>query len=186
MSSRLRLTALLALGALALHQLRYLVAHGEQAGAALASEGHAYLGVVALVVAVVLGAAMLDFGLALLRARGGAPSAGRRWLALSSALLVIYVCQESLEGVLVAHHASGLAAVLGNGGWVSLPLALAIGGIVAVLLRGAELAIGTRRRGRRPAPRAGVVARLESAERLSANLLARHLAGRAPPSYSCG
>jgi len=42
-----RLVALIALGALALHQLRYALAHGPEAGAALAREGHAYLQLVA-------------------------------------------------------------------------------------------------------------------------------------------
>lgn len=187
MSARLRLTALLGVGAFGLHQLRYLLAHGEESGAALAREGHAYLGMLVPLVAILLGAAALDFGIGLLRARHEGPSAKARWIAISTALLCIYVCQESFEGVLVAQHESGLAAVVGSGGWMALPLGVAIGGIVALLLRGAQLAIAARRRTR---PCAGsslgpLAALPDSSDLQNRNLLARHLAGRAPPSHCC-
>src|SRR5918999_483591 len=43
--SMFRVVALLAAGALSLHELRYLVGHGEQAGQVEAAQGHGYLAV---------------------------------------------------------------------------------------------------------------------------------------------
>jgi hypothetical protein len=188
LGSRLRATAVLAAGALALHQLRYLFGHGREAGMALAREGHAYFELVAPLVAVLLGAALLQLMLALVSRRGGrrpasAAPLGRRWIALALALLAVYVVQESLEGVLCAAHPGGIAALVGDGGWIVVPLAAAIGLLSALLLRGAEAALG-----RASAPpslataRAGVhSARLVATDPPRLSVIGLHLAGRAPP-----
>lgn len=145
--SRLRIAALLAAGAFGVHQLRYLLAHGDGAGAALASEGHAYLEALAPAVPVLLGAAALEFLLALV-ARRATPERRYRWAAVTTTLLAVYVCQESLEGLVAAGHPAGLAAVLGNGGWVAVPLAGVIGLGIALLLRGADRALAAAARSR--------------------------------------
>src|SRR3954451_5032365 len=66
---RLRCFALLGAGALALHELRYLIAYGGDAGRALDDQGHGYLGTAAALVAVDLVASVATLVAALLRAR---------------------------------------------------------------------------------------------------------------------
>lgn len=186
MSSRLRSVALLGAGSLALHQLRYRIAYGEDTPAALAREGHGYLDALAPLVALLVGAAVLDFVLAI-ASRGG-PRAGprTRWIAASLTLLAVYLCQESLEGLLAGGHPSGLAAMFANGGWVSLPLAGALGAVLALAVRGADAALARRARGP-----ARVRRQLQSSTRRpphpprrAADVHSRHLAARAPPRAS--
>lgn len=181
MSSRLRIAALLAAGAFGVHQLRYVVAHGDGAGTALANEGHAYLAALAPPVAVLVGAAALDFLLALFL-RSGATEHRYRWLAVTACLFAVYVSQESLEGLLASGHPAGLAAVLGNGGWVALPLAGVIGLGVTLLLRGADsvLARTTRRRHSHVVRISSSPARA-ALDKPTPDPLAWNLAGRGPP-----
>lgn len=185
MSSRLRLTALLAVASLGVHQLRYLIANGEDTAAALARDGHAYLDAAAPLVAVLLGVALLDFILALLARRAPQPSGGQRWVAITLTLVAIYVCQESLEGVLAAGHAGGPFAAFANGGWVALPLAAVIGTFVTFALRGADAALVRRSRAQPAARRVSITSeRPRSVERPLIGPLATHLAGRGPPAAS--
>jgi hypothetical protein len=131
-STDARFVALLALGALALHQLRYALAHGADASAALEREGHAYL---ELAIGPVLTLALAAIVVSLIRrawtpARLSAPSPLRMFAANTVALLAVFSVQELAEGFLFAGHASGLAAILGGGGWLALPLAAAIGALL--------------------------------------------------------
>jgi hypothetical protein len=75
----------------------------------------------------------------LIRGTEGASPSGtsltRRIAVFAAALLAIYLTQESLEGMLLVGHP---AASLANGGWLALPLALAIGAISALLARALE------------------------------------------------
>jgi hypothetical protein len=140
-----RRASLLALAALALHQLRYSLAYGGDAGAALERQGHSYLGdlgaiVVAFAVSLAL-ARLLAATLGRLRPEPAARALPRAALAFAAALLAIFATQELSEGALSAGHPGGLAAVLANGGWLALPLAAALGLLVAIadrLLAGAE------------------------------------------------
>src|SRR3954451_21619667 len=94
---RLRCFALLGAGALALHELRYLVAYGGDAGRALDEEGHGYLGTVAALVdaaVVASGATLVAASVRRRRPPPRAPSCRLRWLGASVALLIIYVAQE--------------------------------------------------------------------------------------------
>lgn len=97
--------------------------------------------------------------------------------------MAIFVAQEWAEGLLSAGHPSAVLEPLAHGGWVVVPLALVLGAAVALLVRGAELALargGTR-------PRVGPGGPIVSAGlrvrvwRPRASLLALNLAGRAPP-----
>src|SRR5690349_25105059 len=90
-----RRASLLALGALALHQLRYELAYGGDASSALAHQGHSYLGglapiLVALAASVVC-ARLLAAAIGRLESASARP-AGRRaeWLAFAAALLAIF------------------------------------------------------------------------------------------------
>jgi hypothetical protein len=188
---RLRVAALIGGAALGVHESRYLLAYGGRSGEELARQGHAYVPFVTPLVAGLLALAAVQLFTAVTRARdtGAAPRARpplwRLWLFASAALLAVYVGQELLEGVLSSGHAHGVAAVFAHGGWVCAPLATGFGALVALGLRGAELAVraaarrATLRRPERatsggPRPLALSFARISSP-------LAAKLAGRAPP-----
>lgn len=177
-------------GVLGVHELRYRIAFGGQADATLAHHGHGYLTaltpLLALLVAVALGQVLVRAA----AARPTAPTAGvrvrRLWPASSVALLGVYIGQELLEGLLAPGHPSGWAAVLGGDGWVVVPLALALGALVVLALRGARLAESSsaaRIPGcllTRPLP--AVPRRRNTAVVvLRGRVLAEHLAGRGPP-----
>jgi hypothetical protein len=154
---------LLPAGALTVHALRYLLVFGGGTREELAHTGHGYLGLLAPVVALLAAAGIGLLIRRLSRAwRTGEDKARRTsgaltWLALSAALAALYVGQELLEGVLAAGHPGGLAGVFGDGGWMALPLAVAIGGLLALALRGANAAAALvarlARARRKPLPR---------------------------------
>jgi hypothetical protein len=131
---RVRLASILAVGAFALHQLRYLLAFGGSASAELAQDGHRYMSDLLPPLSVLVLAAVVA---TLIRGTEGASPAraplARRIAVFAGALLAIYVGQELLEGLVTSGHASGLAAVLAGGGWIALPLALMIGTLAALL-----------------------------------------------------
>ena len=109
----------------------------------------------------------------------------RIWALCALLLLGLYCAQELTEGALAAGHAGGLAGVAGSGGWLALPLAIAVGGILALMLRAGDALVqllsGLRSRRRvAPAPRS---TRLASAPRSDWRLAGRFgvSAGRAPP-----
>lgn len=136
---RAQSASLIAIGAFAVHQLRYLLAYGGQSDEELSRQGHDYLGhAVPLLLGLVLAALIAR----LVRARisGGPPSAERRIKATSYAIGIaaVFCCQELMEGVLFAGHAAGLAAIFSAGGWAALPLAAVFGVLAAFIDRGME------------------------------------------------
>jgi hypothetical protein len=177
----LRWGACLSVGLVAVHQLRLL--------AAPSSNGHAP--VVALLVpagVLLTGAALAVAGelVGIRRGRAPAPSRWslrRVWLVATLALIALFVAQELLEGLLLHGHGAGLVGVFGLGGWTALPLAVAVGGIVALIMVGVRSALarvaGAGRR--RERPRAVARRRLAAWWR-AAGVLARNLASRAPPA----
>ena len=185
---RLRAGALLGLGALSVHELRYLVGYGQDAGRALSAHGHSYLTLATTLV--VLGC-ILALGVFLAAiARGDGNRRGRRSkllpVAVSAALalIAIYSVQELLEGLVASGHPSGVAGVWGAGGWSAAPIASAIGVVIALLLRGAEAVLAHFGRGRTRLRWRGCVPAPRPPERPAIARqvgLARHLAGRAPP-----
>jgi hypothetical protein len=153
---KVRLASILAVGAFGLHQLRYLIAFGGSS----AAEGHRYMSDLLPPIAVLVLAAALA---TLIRGTEGATSErtplARRIAVFAGALLAVFVGQELLEA-LVAGHAAAPATVLSGGGWIALPLALAIGTLAAVLARvleGVERAIAVIHAERPPRPRAPAV-----------------------------
>jgi hypothetical protein len=194
-----RAASLLSLGALAVHELRYLLAYGDQAGEALASQGHAYLsdlgGVLIAVVLAALLAALLGTALAPPPRRRGQSAGGsfpRTAAVYALALFAIFCAQELTEGAVAAGHPAGLAAILAHGGWIALPLALAAGAVsslASLALRGVEgaLAQGKPRRPPRERPPAVVEPRSDPAGLPLALLnLAFGFARRPPPLLPAG
>jgi hypothetical protein len=189
-AGRFRLAALLAAGALAVHELRYALAYGDHAGSAASAQGHAYLSVV---VPVVVLAALFAAAQALLRFAGGSASGDRRrrltrlWLGCTVALAAAYCGQELLEGWLTAGHPAGVAGVLEHGGWIGLACAPVIGGLVALAVRGAAAAIEPTAAAAAWRPRPVVAPAIASPQpvfQTSPNPVARFLAGRGPPATS--
>jgi hypothetical protein len=183
----LRATALVTVAALALHELRYLIGYGGGTPEALASQGHAYLPVAGALAGALLLVAAAQLTGRLLRGHGekAAPRMGVAWAWASVALLAIFVGQESLEGLLSSGHPEGIAAITANGGLVAIPLAVVLGGLVALGLRGAtRLVAAAAWGGRRSLTRSrSLVLRPRFRDAApAAGVLALNLAGRAPPS----
>ncbi len=196
MPLRIRAAALMPAAVLTVHQLRFQLAFGADANAKLASEGHAYLGafapLAAMLVAIAVGLFLARIALA---ARGGgAPGAPgglsfrRAWPLAAVALLTIYCVQELGEGILLSGHPCGFAGVFGEGGWLAVPLALALGAVVAAALRVSDAAVAwVAARASRPQPTPAPPRRaLRPAPvfRFAPQPLAAAAAGRAPPVAS--
>jgi uncharacterized membrane protein YidH (DUF202 family) len=189
-ASWLRTAALLPAGALAVHQLRYLLAYGDGAQHALQRSGHGYLSVVELLIGLVLALALGGLLRRIAQARLAERQLGFRALALacSVALLTIYAGQELLEGLLAPGHGCGLAGVFGAGGWLAVPLALVGGAGMALVLRTADEAVEAAAQAVRlpaglPWLRSAPVGVLigGKSSTLTTSPLARHPAGRGPP-----
>ena len=155
-----RVGALIAAGSVVVHEGRHMIC------------GHPQLGMFGPLVAV---------GLAL--AVGSWIASSERattWRMTTVALLAIFMVQESFE-VAVAGGA------IDRGAWIALPLAIAIGGLIALVLRSARAVEG----GIRPwspvayefSPARRIAVPAPVSRRLDAPL-ARLLAGRAPPLAS--
>jgi hypothetical protein len=183
----LRRIALLVGGAFAVHQLRFVVSYGDNAGRILHEAGHEYLPFAGAAAAVLLLLATVLFGRSLAHAGAGATSQTRAvvfrrlWVENAIALVAIYVAQEGLEGALAPGH-----PIWAHGGWTVVPLAIVVGGLTALVVVGAEKALAAvAGRAARPSAedwslgRAGSSA--ASVMRVELDAVARHLVGRAPP-----
>jgi hypothetical protein len=188
---RIRAAALISVGALAVHDLRFVLAYRGGTAKELSVTGHGYLGDVTPLAMGVLALAIAAFAWRLLHPHGEEtrlPSTRRMWAFLSGVLIAIYASQEWIEGQLSAGHAAGLAGIFGSGGWLAVPLALIVALVIALLLRGAETAIALagRSRGRswlRPRPLVTLSA--PSVWRpVPGDALAYSLAPRGPPLAS--
>jgi hypothetical protein len=185
----LRGAALLAVGALSLHELRYRLIDGTAAG----GHGHSYMPLAVALGTVLLVLACASFARTLLRAlRGvdddpGPPAFRVLWPAASAALLGVFFLQEWVEGWVAPGHPAGFGHVAAHIGWAGVGFAVALAAVIALLLRGAHATVRAlaRRRAlprRRPARAAAAPLRLLFVPRL--DVLAAHLAGRAPPRIS--
>jgi hypothetical protein len=183
----LRAAGLVATGALAVHELRFLLAGDAAAGE---QAGHGYLPLVGLASVVLLALCAGRLAEVLERARrtGRAESHGvpflRAWLGLGVAISIVFCAQELLESAVAVDRAAGLAGVVGGGGWIAFPLAVAVSALLAMGLTGARRAVRAAARAARAlAPRRRPVARrpLPAAHPPLSGVLARNLAGRAPP-----
>jgi hypothetical protein len=181
---------LLPIAAFAVHQLRYELAYGPHASAALAAQGHGYLDSMGPWLAVLLALGLGSFLTRLARVAGGrAELRARRSFAglaalASVALLTIYSVQEWLEGVFAVGHPAGLEGVFGHGGYWAVPLSVLAGLLVASLLRFASAAVEVVARLTARRPLASPVfpsGRPGAFSTVLSSPLARRSAGRAPP-----
>src|SRR4051812_22722563 len=176
----LRAGAMLAAGSLAVHELRFMAGYGGEGSVG----GHAYLVWLAPLVALALAAAC-GVWLARVGRDGAAPRPTLTWLGASASLALAYVTQETIEGLTSAGHPDLLA----HGGWIAAPAALAVGALVALMLRGSHAADRAAAVAARPwsplapTPAAPLALALPVAAPLAPRpgVLARRLAGRAPP-----
>jgi hypothetical protein len=182
---------LLPVAALGVHELRYRLAYGSDANAALASQGHGYLDSLAPWLVLLLGLALGAFLVRVARALAGRAGTGPRrsfaalWVLATASLVAIYSAQELLEGVFAAGHPSGLPGLFGHGGWWSLAAAVVIGAALAALLRlGSAVVAAAARLAARPRsrPAHSRPVRPRSALLTPLGVLATAAAGRAPPS----
>jgi hypothetical protein len=196
-SPRVRAAALMPAAVLTVHQLRYLLTFGGGTGSELEKEGHQYLSAlaapIAMLVAIVIGLFFARLASAWREGaeeEEGAPHSGflRLALLIGAALLVLYSCQELLEGMLSTGHPGGFEGVFGQGGWWAVPLAFACGAIIAAALSGARAAIRwAASRARCPRTSHGRPAPARRPRRLALPRLvplAGAAAGRAPPLAS--
>jgi hypothetical protein len=151
--------ALVPPAAFAVHQLRFLLAFGNGAGAELEKTGHSYLHSLVPWIVALLGLAAGLFLRAFGRALGGRHRLARTWtasfltlwVACTFALVVIYTVQELIEGAVLAGHLPGLVGVFGFGGWWSVPASAAVGLVLAAVYCGVDVVLTevTRRVGAR-------------------------------------
>jgi len=179
-----RLAAILAFGAFALHQLRYLAVSSAE----LTQPTHGYVtDLLPLLGVLILAAALATLVRATESASPERAPLGRRIAVFATALLAIYIGQESIEGLTTGGHPFGAADTIADGDWLAVPLALALGALAAVLARALEavehaIAVVHAERPLQPRPsriRGHAVA--ARALRLASSPLAFGLARRPPP-----
>jgi hypothetical protein len=180
--------------AMAVHELRYLLAYGGAAGAELQRTGHSYLHSVVPWIVVVVALVAGGFLRALGRAFSGQMSVPRyamsfagMWLACAVSLVAIFACQEFLEGMFATGHPAGLAGIFGYGGWWAIPAAVCVGLVLAAVLHGARWVLRevARRRARSTALWTGpavAVPRPRDAALVALAPLVGGWSGRGPPA----
>jgi hypothetical protein len=182
---RLRAAVLTLVGVLAVHDGRYLFANEHELATV-----HTYFAWLAPAAGALLFLAVAQLAANLSRPEATAPELPRAralWLAATASLLCVYGAQESLEIVFSYGRVPELADLLGSGGWAAIPLAVAAGGVIAALLRGAATVVRwALTRARHPVGRTPVALDVPCTPALTprGSVLARRLAGRAPPAVS--
>ena len=176
------MAALMGAGAFGVHQIRFAVspAHGA------AVRAHDYLAPLGVLL---VGLLLFALAAALARmARGvveDAPRFRRLWIGASASLIAVYCVQESIEGLLTDGSPYGMFA---RGGWLAVPLSLAIGLAIALVMRGAAAASQVAAAGRRPRALPALLAPFDALLKpwspRRSRATARHLAARGPPLAS--
>ena len=179
----IRVAGLVLTGELGVHELRYLILPAP-------GPDHGYLPALAVLSVLALACAAGQLVAALEGARGTgrddrlSMSFRSAWLVMGTAIAALFVAQETVESLLAGGGAGALTAAFSGGGWLALPLALAVSALVALLLTGLRAAVRAaaraaritfRRRRERRRPGWGLVLRTAGSP------LSLNLAGRAPP-----
>ena len=82
--------------------------------------------------------------------RSGADGSSGCGLSRPGGLLGMYAGQEFFEGLLATGHPQGIDGILGGGGLWSLPASIAVGGVLALVVRGSRELVARVARLRRP------------------------------------
>jgi hypothetical protein len=176
--------------AFAVHQLRYALAYGTHAKAELAATGHTYLHSLVpwLVVMLAVGLSTFIRRAAHALRTGETGTFTRRswvtlWAATAGGLFAIYTVQESLETFFASGHPTGVAGVVGHGGWWAVPAAAVVSLLVVAALRLGRTIVQTAGRLAPRRYRFTVPTHIDPREvvLVPARPLARSAAGRAPP-----
>ena len=132
--------SLIGAGAFAIHQIRYLLANGGLGSEDLIQRSDIYLSHSIPLLVGLMVAGLTAHVVRGSRSDGSGSIASRRARAASYAvgIVAVFFCQDLLEGLLLAGHASGLAAIFSTGGWAAIPLAALFGLIAALVDRGLE------------------------------------------------
>lgn len=181
--------------ALLVHQLRYTLAYGSQAGSQLAATGHSYQHSLVPWVILTLGIGLSSF----LRRAAHAMRSGETgpfarlsavglWAVTTVGLIAVYALQESLEELYASGHPTGVTGIFGHGGWWAVPSAVVVAiGVVALLRAGRAVLRFAGRLAARPVRLRPLPPGLPAAVMLVAPApLARAAAGRAPPHLRAG
>ena len=183
---RLRALVLVLVGALGVHQARYLLVPPDRYHDLVAV--HGYLVWLMPLVAGLLFVATVQLAARIRYAeRPELPSPRVLWLTATVSLLAVFVVQEAIELTVAHGYLPGPGELADHVGWQLVPLAAAVGGAIALLLGGAAAAVRSVL-ARRAAPGKHRLlpgpfhSSLLRAPRGS--VLARNLAGRAPPLRS--
>ena len=187
----LRAVALLAVGALTLHESSYWLMDGVSG---VGGHTHSYMPLAVGLVTVGLLLACAGFTRTLVYARRGIDDEGHPppfrvlWPLLAVALLAVFSLQEWVESWVTPGHPSGAGHVLGHVGPGGLVIAVAIAAVIALLLRGARSAVtALARRQLAPPPRRAPLRTPPARQPFfisRLDVLAGNLAGRAPPLAS--
>jgi hypothetical protein len=187
----LRAVALLAVGALTLHELSYWLIDGVSG---VGSHTHSYMPLAVGLATVLLLLACAGFVRTLVYAMRGIEDEGHPprfrvlWPLLALALLAVFSLQEWVEGWVTPGHPSGVGHVAGHIGPGGLVIAVAIAALIALLLRGARSAVAAlARRQLAPLPRRAPLSTTPARQPFfisRLDVLAGNLAGRAPPLLS--
>ena len=180
--------------ALLVHQLRYTLAYGSQAGSQLAATGHSYQHSLVPWVVLALGVGLSSF----LRRAAHAIRSGETgplarlslvslWAVTTVGLLVVYALQESLEELYASGHPTGFTGIFGHGGWWAVPSAVVVAVAVVGLLRvGRAVLRFSGRLSARPVQFRPLTSIAPAAVALVVPApLAGAAAGRAPPHFFC-
>ena len=177
----------MAAGVLLVHEARWRLPGSEPQSI---DGGHDYVGVLAALTGVALALAMgqLAYHWACREPDRGGGYAGRVRLAMlaTAAVLCGYAGQELLAGWLAPGHPIGLPGVLEQDGWVALPLAVAVGSVIAFVLCGATAILRRRSELSRSRERKAILSGVRyprDVRRVTEALFARHLGGRSPPPH---
>lgn len=190
--SYLRCAVFMAGAALAIHEIRSHAGLGGHAHQEIAQYAHGYLGTITLLAGVLAALAAAHFLARLVvprRAAHGtdyvAPGALRLWRVAALALLCISLGQELAESFVATGDPATLSSVLDHGGWITVPVAIVLGGAVALAVRGSDAAIAyAARASRAPVRGVGSIGQrsaLPDAHPRRSTPLADLAAGRAPP-----
>jgi hypothetical protein len=129
-------------GVYTVHHGRYLIAPAANAHEELGGGPHGYLSLIAPLLSLLAVLAVPRVLRAITRRSDPGPkSRPALWLATSASLIATYALAEFVEGRLDTAHRAGLGGALNHGGASALLIAVAVGAVLALLLKASAAVI---------------------------------------------